>query len=131
MPAFGSPTASQVDIELHCDRIAQAQLIEEAEMRSASICEPPDANPEPDAKGESQVIRLTVAAELRRAGKELKFVIEGAERRLRLCITNAGSRLGGSRGRSRNRNSDELACRPPSANAGARRRFRRHSQTTA
>ena len=67
-----------IEIDLQADRIAQALLPESDAIRGRMDSHPQDALPESDAIESDRLIRLTIAAALKRAGMEMKFVIEGA-----------------------------------------------------
>jgi hypothetical protein len=71
--------SDRIDIDLRADLVAQTLLADGEPTRDYADVPPQDATPSPDAADYDRIIRLTIAAALKRAGMEMKFVFDGAE----------------------------------------------------
>ena len=71
--------ADRIEVGLHAGQLVTALLPGDVRIPDASAGASPEASPEPDADGAVCRLRLTVPAALKRTGKEMKFVIEGAD----------------------------------------------------
>jgi hypothetical protein len=71
--------ADRIEVGLHAGQLVTALLPGEVRIPDASAGASPEASPEPDTDGAVCRLRLTVPAALKRTGKEMKFVIEGAD----------------------------------------------------
>ncbi len=71
--------ADRIEVGLHAGQVVTALLPSNVRIPDASAGASPEASPEPDADGAVCHLRLTVPAALKRTGKEMKFVIEGAD----------------------------------------------------
>ena len=70
--------ADRIEVALHAGQVVTALLPNDVRIPDASEAASPEASPEADADGAVR-LRLTVPAALKRTGKEMKFVIEGAD----------------------------------------------------
>jgi hypothetical protein len=70
--------ADRIEVALHAGQVVTALLTNDVRIPVASEAASPEASTEADADGAVR-LRLTVPAALKRTGKEMKFVIEGAD----------------------------------------------------
>ncbi len=71
--------ADRIEVELHTGQVIEALLPGDVRIVDAPADAFPDARLEPDADGVSPRLRLTVPAALKRTGKEMRFVVKGAD----------------------------------------------------
>ncbi len=69
----------RIDVDLRADLVAQALLPGRNPVRDQADGSPQDTSPGSDTVDFDRLIRLTIAAALKRAGMEMKFVIDGAD----------------------------------------------------
>lgn len=71
--------ADRIEIELHARQVVEELLPGDIRIATAPADASPDAGPEPNADGVGHRLRLMVTSALKRTGKEMKFVVEGAD----------------------------------------------------
>ena len=70
--------ADRIEVGFHARQVVTALLPKDVRIPDATADASPEARLEPDADGAVR-LRLTVPAAIKRTGKEMKFVIEGAD----------------------------------------------------